>query len=175
MFVDHNVCCLPGALYPDGTSGRNKKDDSVGPGESYTYTWSVTEEFAPTKSDPSCLTWIYHSHVDAPKDIASGLIGVLLTCNKGKFRETLTQKCLSIYPYKHICLNTCILLLSGVLDNSGTRRFDVDQEFFLMFSVVDENLSWYLKNNIERFIPDAVNLKDNEEFHESNLMHGKQF
>ncbi|XP_053467305.1 ferroxidase HEPHL1 [Ictalurus furcatus] len=130
-----------GALYPDGTSGQNKKDDSVGPGESYTYTWKVTEEFAPTKSDPSCLTWIYHSHVDAPKDIASGLIGVLLTCNK------------------------------GVLDNSGTRRFDVDQEFFLMFSVVDENLSWYLKNNIERFIPDAVNLKDNEEFHESNLMH----
>lgn len=103
VLVDHIVCCLPGALYPDGTSGRNKKDDNVAPGESYTYTWKVTEEFSPTKSDPTCLTWIYHSHVDAPKDIATGLIGVLLTCNKGNFKDTLTQKYSS--PHKHACFN----------------------------------------------------------------------
>ncbi|XP_060717443.1 hephaestin-like protein 1a [Tachysurus vachellii] len=130
-----------GALYPDGTSGRFKKDDAVAPGENYTYSWKVTEEFAPTKSDSSCLTWIYHSHVEAPRDIASGLIGVLLTCNK------------------------------GVLDSSGVQRSDVDQEFFLMFSVVDENLSWYLDDNIRRFSPDAANHKGDEEFQESNLMH----
>ncbi|KAF7691727.1 ferroxidase HEPHL1-like [Silurus meridionalis] len=130
-----------GALYPDRTSGRYKKDDAVGPGESYTYTWKVTQEFAPTESDPTCLTWIYHSHVDAPRDIASGLIGVLLTCNK------------------------------GTLDHSGIRRSDVDQEFFLMFSVVDENLSWYMDANIHRFSPEAVHLKDDEDFQESNLMH----
>ncbi|KAF5903559.1 hephaestin-like protein 1 [Clarias magur] len=130
-----------GALYPDGTSGKDKEDDAVAPGQDYIYTWKVTEEFAPTKSDPTCLTWIYHSHVDAPRDIATGLIGVLLTCNK------------------------------GALDISGNQRSDVDQEFFLMFSVVDENLSWYLDDNIRKFVPRGVNLKENEDFQESNLMH----
>lgn len=74
---------LPGALYPDGTSQTLKKDDSVPPGSSYTYRWEVRPEFAPTADDSNCLTWVYHSHVDAPMDIASGLIGALLTCKKG--------------------------------------------------------------------------------------------
>lgn len=75
--------CLPGALYPDGTSTAMKKDDSVPPGGAYTYRWEVRPEFAPTDDDANCLTWVYHSHVDAPRDIASGLIGSLLTCKKG--------------------------------------------------------------------------------------------
>lgn len=74
---------MPGAFYPDGTSGNLKKDDWVPPGGSYTYRWEVKPEFAPTKDDANCLTWIYHSHTDAPMDIASGLIGALLTCKKG--------------------------------------------------------------------------------------------
>lgn len=61
-----------------------KKDDAVFPGGNYTYTWTVPEDHSPTADDPNCLTWIYHSHIDAPKDIASGLIGPLLTCKKGK-------------------------------------------------------------------------------------------
>ncbi|KAI4893109.1 hypothetical protein NFI96_020634, partial [Prochilodus magdalenae] len=129
-----------GALYPDGTSGQNKSDDAVAPGKSYKYTWQVKEEFAPMEFDSKCLTWIYHSHVDAPKDIASGLIGVLLTCKK------------------------------GALDHSGLNRLDVDHEFFLMFSVVDENLSWYLDDNIKTCCPNT-DLDEDEEFHESNLMH----
>lgn len=75
--------CLPGALYPDGTSKAMKKDDSVPPGGTYTYRWEVRPEFAPTDDDANCLTWVYHSHVDAPRDIASGLIGSLLICKKG--------------------------------------------------------------------------------------------
>uniref|UniRef100_A0A8C1KWX7 ferroxidase n=1 Tax=Cyprinus carpio TaxID=7962 RepID=A0A8C1KWX7_CYPCA len=128
-----------GALYPDGTTGSKKSDDAVDPGKSYTYTWQVKPEYAPTEADANCLTWIYHSHGDAPKDISSGLIGALLTCKKGK-------------------------------------RSDVDEDFILMFSVVDENLSWYLEENIKMFCSDqdATNqLKNNadEEFRESNLMH----
>lgn len=76
----------------------------MAPGESYTYTWKVTEAFAPTKSDPTCLTWIYHSHVDAPKDIATELIGVLLTCNKGHFMnfvDTLARL-YCIVTHKHL-------------------------------------------------------------------------
>lgn len=59
-------------------------DDSVPPGGSYTYRWEVRPEFAPTHDDANCLTWVYHSHLDAPRDITSGLIGALLTCKKGK-------------------------------------------------------------------------------------------
>uniref|UniRef100_A0A4W6DC74 ferroxidase n=1 Tax=Lates calcarifer TaxID=8187 RepID=A0A4W6DC74_LATCA len=122
-----------GALYPDGTSGNLKKDDSVPPGGSYTYRWEVRPEFAPTDDDANCLTWIYHSHVDAPKDIASGLIGALLTCKK--------------------------------------VRNDVDQDVFLMFNVVDENLSWYLDDNIESLSnATGVDVED-PNFEESNLMH----
>ncbi|XP_028656350.1 hephaestin-like protein 1a isoform X1 [Erpetoichthys calabaricus] len=129
-----------GALYPDGTTGKRKRDDAVLPGGNHTYTWTVKDEYAPTEADPNCLTWVYHSHIDAPRDISSGLVGALLTCKKGVLQ--------------------------------GEDRTDVDRDFVLMFSVVDENLSWYLEENIETFCsdPSSVN-KDNEDFQESNKMH----
>ncbi|XP_069746918.1 ferroxidase HEPHL1-like isoform X1 [Narcine bancroftii] len=132
-----------GAFYPDRTSaGKDKMDDAVQPGGNHTYRWIVKKQYAPTDADPNCLTWIYHSHVDAPKDISSGLIGALLTCKKGSLNE-------------------------GTL-----KRKDVDQDFVLMFSIVDENLSWYLDDNIKRYCsrPSTVD-KDDEDFQESNKMH----
>lgn len=72
-----------GSLYPDGSSGQLKADDSVPPGGSHIYNWTIPESHAPTVADPACLTWIYHSHVDAPRDIATGLIGPLITCKRG--------------------------------------------------------------------------------------------
>lgn len=69
-----------------------KKDDCVPPGGSYTYRWEVRPEFAPTDDDANCLTWVYHSHLDAPREIASGLIGALLTCKKGMMsRDYITS------------------------------------------------------------------------------------
>ncbi|XP_069825746.1 ferroxidase HEPHL1 isoform X1 [Dendropsophus ebraccatus] len=131
-----------GAFYPDGTSKSDKRDDAVPPGGHHTYTWIVKEEYAPTPDDPNCLTWIYHSHIDAPRDIASGLIGALLTCKK------------------------------GTLDGS-MNRVDVDKDFVMMFYVIDENVSWYLEENIQTYCsePDTVDV-DNEDFQESNKMHG---
>ncbi|XP_066442974.1 ferroxidase HEPHL1 isoform X2 [Eleutherodactylus coqui] len=130
-----------GALYPDGTSQSDKLDDAVPPGGRYTYTWIVKQEYAPTPEDPNCLTWVYHSHIDAPRDIASGLIGALLTCK------------------------------NGTLDSS-LNRMDVDKDFVMMFSVIDENMSWYLEENIQTYCsePDTVDV-DNEDFQESNKMH----
>ncbi|XP_062409279.1 ferroxidase HEPHL1-like isoform X2 [Sardina pilchardus] len=123
-----------GALYPDNTSGRLKADDAVPPGQSHTYTWAVQSDFAPAEGDAPCLSWAYHSHVDAPKDIASGLIGPLLTCRKGYLQEEKSD--------------------------------GVGVEFFLMFSVVDENLSWYLNENN----PSGTDPND-EDFFTSNLKH----
>lgn len=52
-------------------------------------------------------------------------------------------------------------------------RSDVDQDVFLMFTVMDENLSWYLKDNIQNCSdPDGV-VSEDPEFEESNLMHGE--
>lgn len=56
----------------------------VPPGQNYTYVWPVREEYAPAPADANCLTWVYHSHIDAPKDICSGLIGPLLVCKEGR-------------------------------------------------------------------------------------------
>ena len=57
-------------------------------------------------------------------------------------------------------------------DRAELRRVDVDQDFILMFSVVDENLSWYLDENIQMFCSDPAGVDpDDEDFRESNLMH----
>uniref|UniRef100_A0A8C3TS56 ferroxidase n=1 Tax=Catharus ustulatus TaxID=91951 RepID=A0A8C3TS56_CATUS len=123
-----------GALYPDGTGGKSKEDDFVVPGGNYTYTWPVRKDYSPTLADSNCLTWIYHSHIDTPRDIATGLIGPLLVCKK-----------------------------------EGTGAGNA---FALMFSIVDENFSWYLDENINTFClePDTVD-KEDEGFQTSNRMH----
>uniref|UniRef100_A0A2C9JI25 Plastocyanin-like domain-containing protein n=1 Tax=Biomphalaria glabrata TaxID=6526 RepID=A0A2C9JI25_BIOGL len=74
---------LEGAIYQDGTSKMFKLDDGIPAGGNYTYRWEVTDSDAPTSQDPVCLPWVYHSHVNAIKDVSSGLIGVILTCKKG--------------------------------------------------------------------------------------------
>ncbi|XP_044090900.1 hephaestin isoform X4 [Neovison vison] len=132
-----------GSLYPDGSSGRLKADDSVPPGGSHIYNWTIPEGHAPTDADPACLTWIYHSHVDAPRDIATGLIGPLITCKRGTLDEN--------YP---------------------RQRKDVDNDFFLFFSVVDENLSWHIDENIVTYCSDPTSVdKEDAAFQESNRMH----
>ena len=43
-----------------------------------------------------------------------------------------------------------------------------------MFSVVDENLSWYLEENIKTYCSELEKVeKDNEDFQESNRMYCK--
>uniref|UniRef100_A0A7N6FBG5 ferroxidase n=1 Tax=Anabas testudineus TaxID=64144 RepID=A0A7N6FBG5_ANATE len=130
-----------GALYPDGTSPELKRDDSVAPGTTVTYLWTLPESHSPTSDDSNCLTRFYHSHVSPPKDIASGLIGPLITCKRGS------------------------------LDIHGDRSGDY--LYALMFMVSDENFSWYLDENIRTYITNPPrNLKEDEDFIESNKMHG---
>lgn len=61
----------------------------------------------------------------------------------------------------------------GALWSSGARK-DVKREFALLFLVFDENQSWYLEENVERFSKGnhkEIDLLD-EKFVESNKMHG---
>lgn len=76
--------------------------------------------------------------------------------------------------------------LSGILKDSedpvqtqsgsvvDSARNDVAQDVFLMFNIVDENLSWYLKDNIEKCSDPAGVDMDDPDFQESNLMHGEK-
>jgi manganese oxidase len=130
-----------GAPYNDGTSGGNKADDSVAPGATFTYVWSVPARAGPGPMDGSSALWMYHSHVDEVADTNSGLIGPMIITAQGKAK-------------------------------SDGSPIDVDRELVTMFTVFDENSSLYLDENIATYPtdPGSVN-KDDEEFHESNLMH----
>lgn len=47
------------------------------------------------------------------------------------------------------------------------------EEFALLFMVFDENMSWYLEENIKTYVKNPPsNLQKDEEFIESNKMHG---
>uniref|UniRef100_A0A3B4G9M4 Ceruloplasmin n=1 Tax=Pundamilia nyererei TaxID=303518 RepID=A0A3B4G9M4_9CICH len=130
-----------GALYPDGTGPELKRDDSVPPGQTVTYEWTLAESHGPTSHDSNCMTRFYHSHVSPPKDINSGLIGPLIVCKR------------------------------GTLDLHGDSS--ADYQYALLFMVSDENFSWYLDENIRTYITNpARNLKEDEDFIESNKMHG---
>ena len=75
-----------GALYNDGSTGKNKADDAVPPGGTYTYTWSVPERAGPSKSEGSTALWMYHSHTDEVRDQATGLFGPIIITRRGMAR-----------------------------------------------------------------------------------------
>ena len=130
-----------GAPYNDGTGAADQGDDAVPPDGTWTYNWAVPERAGPGPMEGSSVMWMYHSHVDEPGDTNAGLIGPIIVTAKGRAKP----------------------------DGSP---IDVDREFVDMFTVMDENSSPYLQANIDRFTgtPSAVN-PDDDEFHESNLMH----
>lgn len=63
-----------------------------------------------------------------------------------------------------------IISSKGALDKNNKLK-GVDREFVVLFTVFDENKSFYLDRNIKTFAPQAKTLIDDEEFQESNLMH----
>jgi len=130
-----------GAPYNDGTSGADKADDAVPPGQTVTYTWEVPPRAGPAEHDGQSVMWMYHSHTDEIKDTNTGLMGPMI-----------------IYP-------------DGALRADGSV-VGIDREFVAVFSVLNENESHYLRDNIDRFAGDPGSVDpDDPEFQESNLMH----
>ncbi|TSL16038.1 Coagulation factor V [Bagarius yarrelli] len=126
-----------GANYPEG----GNQSHAVQPGETYTYVWRVIEEDEPLRSDSRCLTRMYHSAVNTPRDIASGLVGPLLICKS----QSLSTR---------------------------NVQLRADKEQHAMFTVFDENKSWYLNENILTYCGEPKNVKlDDMEFYKSNVMH----
>jgi FtsP/CotA-like multicopper oxidase with cupredoxin domain len=73
-----------GAPYNDGTSGGNKADDAVPPGNRFTYRWQVPERAGPGPADGSSVFWMYHSHTDEVADTYAGLMGPLIIAAAGR-------------------------------------------------------------------------------------------
>lgn len=109
-----------GAIYEDGTSGRDKADDGVLPGKTHTYIWLAKERAGPSPGEPSSALWMYHSHVDESTDVNAGLFGPLVITARGKARANGSPK-------------------------------DVDREIVMAFAEMDENLSWYIDENIRSY------------------------
>ncbi|XP_033843090.1 coagulation factor V [Periophthalmus magnuspinnatus] len=89
--VFKNMASRPYSIYPHGLTIEKSQEGvnypaggnqshGVQPGETHTYQWHVIEEDEPLNEDSRCLTRMYHSAVDTPRDIASGLIGPMLIC-----------------------------------------------------------------------------------------------
>jgi FtsP/CotA-like multicopper oxidase with cupredoxin domain len=72
-----------GADYNDGTSGADKHDGGVPPGATHIYVWQIRERAGPGPNDPSSVFWLYHSHSDELRDVASGLFGVIVVTRRG--------------------------------------------------------------------------------------------
>src|SRR5271156_1210520 len=72
-----------GADYNDGTSGEDESDGAVPPGATHTYVWQLPERAGPGPNDPSSVFWLYHSHADELRDVASGLFGVIVVTRRG--------------------------------------------------------------------------------------------
>src|SRR5690242_12126808 len=72
-----------GADYNDATGGADKSDGGVPPGATHTYTWEILERSGPGPNDPSSVFWLYHSHADELRDVASGLFGGIVVTRRG--------------------------------------------------------------------------------------------
>lgn len=74
------------------------------------------------------------------------------------------------FPPEIFCSLTSIFLCA-----ISSQQKNVNMEFFLLATVFDENLSWYLDDNILMFTlnPNKID-KDDEDFQESNKMHCKK-
>ena len=81
-----------GTAYLDGTSGADRADDAVAPGETHIYTWAVPERAGPAPGEGSTAFWLYHSHVDEGKDINAGLIGPIIVTRGGMARADGSPK-----------------------------------------------------------------------------------
>ncbi|XP_033621853.1 coagulation factor V [Fukomys damarensis] len=152
--VFKNSASRPYSIYPHGvtfslyeddvnsssTSGNHTMIRAVQPGETYTYKWNILESDEPTDSDAQCLTRPYYSDVDVTRDIASGLIGLLLICK------------------------------SRSLDMRGIQRAaDIEQQVvFAVFDenkswYIEDNIHKFCEN------PDMVK-RDDPKFYQSNIM-----
>ncbi|XP_050960288.1 ferroxidase HEPHL1-like [Labeo rohita] len=141
--VFKNKASRPYSIHAHGVKTSKTHQNGLQPGDMLTYSWIIPTRSGPGPNDPNCITYAYYSSVSLVEDLMSGLVGPLIVCRK----------------------NTL---------NTNRRRKDIDKEFALLFMVFDENMSHYLDENIKTYLNTDLEKFDkyNEDFMESNKMHG---
>jgi len=81
-----------GSMYADNVPDEQKTGAMVPPGATFTYEWEVPERAGPGPNDPSSIVWVYHSHVNEYKDVASGLVGPIIVARRGQANSDGTPK-----------------------------------------------------------------------------------
>lgn len=81
-----------GSMYADNVPDDQKMGDMVAPGATFTYEWKVPERAGPGPNDPNSIVWLYHSHVNEYKDVASGLVGPIVVTRRGQANSDGTPK-----------------------------------------------------------------------------------
>ncbi|KAM8857385.1 coagulation factor V isoform 2-T2 [Synchiropus picturatus] len=147
--VFKNKASRPYSIYPHGLT-IEKSDEGVNypaggnhthgvePGETHTYFWSVIEEDRPLDGDSRCLTRMYHSAVDAPRDIASGLIGPILICKS----RSLNKKNVQVRADKEQHA------MFAVFDENKSWYFDENIRMFADPSRVNKGDPEFYKSNV---------------------------
>ena len=88
-----------GVFYTKASEGAPYADDdgvtvgdAVPPGGTHEYVWPVPERAGPGPNDGSTAFWMYHSHVDEPKDANTGLVGPIIVTARGRANPDATPK-----------------------------------------------------------------------------------
>jgi len=81
-----------GSMYVDNVPDDQKMGAMVPPGATFTYEWGVPERAGPGPDDPNSIVWLYHSHVNEYKDVASGLVGPITVARRGQTNADATPK-----------------------------------------------------------------------------------
>ena len=92
--VFKNQTRQPFSMHPHGVVYDKDSEGMTGvaAGETHVYTWRLTERSGPKSGGPSSVVWLYHSHVNEPRDIASGLIGTIIVSARGSTRADGSPK-----------------------------------------------------------------------------------
>jgi manganese oxidase len=137
-----------GALYNDGTSGKDKADDAVPPGQTHTYIWQVPERAGPGPADGSSVMWMYHGHTDEVSDSYAGLVGPIIITKHGMARPDGSP---------------------SDVDRQFVALFMVADENQSPY--LRRNMRRYLPEKGKKLREELRTLPGDEEFQESNLMH----
>ena len=151
----HYLKPYEGAGYPDGTSGSDKDDDAIAPGDTYTYRWQVPVRSGPGPEDPSSVVWLYHSHVNSPADTNTGLVGALIVTRHGAARpdgspKDVDREFVTLFmnfneaESRFAPRNAALLASTGNLNRFHSINGFVFGNLPLMRMKLGERVRWYL-------------------------------
>lgn len=92
--VFKNQARFPFSMHPHGVVYDKDSEGMTGvpPGETRVYTWQIGERSGPPAGGPSSVVWLYHSHVNEPRDISAGVIGTIIVSARGTTKPDGTPK-----------------------------------------------------------------------------------